>query len=631
MSTSLLVRHPAPSPNESIFGYVLRLSEENGYSSPWGVFKLAGLKQSESIKRNFEFEKLAAIANCTTSKTQGVMYSESVGRPDSSRILDASLHQPADSTATAHFCPQCVAENGFIEFHWSLPLMVACPIHKCLAASHCPQCGKKLTWFRPGLLECTCGANLLDCDQTPVTEREACILNVLRQKALNNYTGMENPVAFPLNDLIALDLATLIRVINSLARHQMETDGCYHATDERQIINTAARVLEDWPKNFVTLLKEVGRNNKNDSTKKKMEQCKRYYRSLLNDSADELRERIDFLLRVIIEVAVDEWGYSDSVQLKRFQDKLPTGVLSVAQLTAGMHDGTRTSARTQTASDLLVSRKAMESLGAASPDAKFIQGYGSNCTKVIDEALAASLLGIDRDMLLALIENQIYEVHHIPSGMSGCHVLDIISFEKKIVALAPLSPISGLDVEMIVSLDTALSWRWDSIKTKVALLQALLAKVLPVIGNLDGTIGGLLMDRSAYHKFIGSVRSNVTASTQSAREAARFLKCDRITIPGLVRLGTLRGSESPMGLRVEADSLEKFKEEFVFLSVIARIAHTNTEKVRRRCNRSGIPVMWPRQADKVCKEPFIRSADVDKLMLAFSKEAPSGLASVKKA
>ena len=202
----------------------------------------------------------------------------------------------------------------------------------------------------------------------------------------------------------------------------------------------------------------------------------------------------------------------------------------MTQFAAGMRDGTRTSTRAQTASGLLVSKKVLESLENASPDADFIPVHGSKFSKIIDETLAASVLGITRDMLLALIENQIYEVHHIPSGMPGCHVLDIVAFEKKILALAPLSPTSGIDVDMSVSLDTALSWRWDSTKAKVTLVQALLAKVLPVVGNLDGTMGGLLMDRFAYHKFIGGVRSNVTISAQSAREAAHFLKGDRILI-----------------------------------------------------------------------------------------------------
>jgi len=44
MSMPLLVRHPAPKPTESLLGYVLRVSEGNGYSSPWSVYRLARLE-----------------------------------------------------------------------------------------------------------------------------------------------------------------------------------------------------------------------------------------------------------------------------------------------------------------------------------------------------------------------------------------------------------------------------------------------------------------------------------------------------------------------------------------------------------------------------------------------------------
>lgn len=44
---TLLVRTPAPQRSESLFGYILRIAEANGYDSPWHVLKHAGLSQGE--------------------------------------------------------------------------------------------------------------------------------------------------------------------------------------------------------------------------------------------------------------------------------------------------------------------------------------------------------------------------------------------------------------------------------------------------------------------------------------------------------------------------------------------------------------------------------------------------------
>ena len=185
MITQLLVRHPAPYPTESVFGYVLRLSEENGYKSPWGLFHLAKMTQSESSKHGFTFEKLAVIANCTTSKLNNILYAAS-GELGRSRNLDEAFLLPGAGAAHRHFCPQCVVEKGFIEAHWGLPLMIGCPVHQCLAVSSCPKCGEPLSWYRQGLLTCkfNCDKDLRDCDQPPMTEVEVNLLDVIRRKVL---------------------------------------------------------------------------------------------------------------------------------------------------------------------------------------------------------------------------------------------------------------------------------------------------------------------------------------------------------------------------------------------------------------------------------------------------------------
>jgi hypothetical protein len=70
MSTPLLVRHPAPYPTESLVGYVLRLAEENGYTSPWSVYNLASLKQNEIRTTGFKLEKLEPVINFIPLKSK---------------------------------------------------------------------------------------------------------------------------------------------------------------------------------------------------------------------------------------------------------------------------------------------------------------------------------------------------------------------------------------------------------------------------------------------------------------------------------------------------------------------------------------------------------------------------------
>ena len=127
MNTRLLPWHPAPHPTESLVGYVLRLSEGNGLLTPWSVYNLAGMKQSEIRTCGIKLEKLAAIVNRSASELDHIGFSAPADQPRWARLLGNSMVPTDLSINVPGLCPRCVAEKGFIEAHWHLTLMVGCP------------------------------------------------------------------------------------------------------------------------------------------------------------------------------------------------------------------------------------------------------------------------------------------------------------------------------------------------------------------------------------------------------------------------------------------------------------------------------------------------------------------------
>ena len=617
MNTQLLVRHPAPYPTESVFGYVLRLSEENGYKSPWGLFHLAKMTQSESSKQGFTFEKLALIANCTTSKLNNILYAAS-GEPGRSRNLDEAFLLPGAGAAHRHFCPQCVVEKGFIEAHWSLPLMIGCPVHQCLAVSSCPKCGEPLSWYRQGLLTCKfkCDKDLRDCEQPPITESEANLLDIIRRKVLGYAASEENPLNLPLNDLMAMDLPTLLLAIKTIAKHRMVTDKCQPTGDQRRIIDDAARVLGDWPRNFVALLREFAAAMRVDGKTKIVAGCKELYRALFSNYINAPRKESDFLLSVLVEYAVNEWEYSDAFHLERFRDRLPTGLLSAAQFAEKILVGRQAVAPSPTTVEIASMGPASEAAQALLPTKPGDEIPVRDSGKPVTDTDAAKLLGLPQDLLQPLIDGGIFKAKRQRSGKRGFDQADIDAFRRRILALAPSVPRSVFTVDSCISLNAALTWRWDSIGTKVQLLQALLEERLKIVGNIDGTMAGLQLDRAAYLEFVANARDRTSGDTLSAKESGKYLGCDRGIIPVLVRLGVLLGSETPAGLRIEKGSLEDFKANYIFLAVVARTLHTNTEGLVPHCSRIGMRVIWPRTGNKTAVQPFIHSKDLKTLKAA---------------
>jgi hypothetical protein len=122
----MLVRTPFHAPTESLLGYALRLSETNGYETPWHILKLAGIEPSAMTNAGFPVAKLAAILGRRPEALRNIAYMMPFGRQTSYVILE---HQLGGSLTTSPFrlqrpalCPECVSDRGYIEAFFDLRL-----------------------------------------------------------------------------------------------------------------------------------------------------------------------------------------------------------------------------------------------------------------------------------------------------------------------------------------------------------------------------------------------------------------------------------------------------------------------------------------------------------------------------
>ena len=71
----MLVRTPAPIATESLLGYVLRVSEINGYETPWNVLDHAGISRREALSPLFPIDRLSKVTGHKLEILQGIAYS----------------------------------------------------------------------------------------------------------------------------------------------------------------------------------------------------------------------------------------------------------------------------------------------------------------------------------------------------------------------------------------------------------------------------------------------------------------------------------------------------------------------------------------------------------------------------
>jgi hypothetical protein len=617
MSSPLLVRHPPPYPTESLVGYVLRLAEENGYTSPWSVYSLAGLKQNEIRTSGFRLEKLAAIINSPASELDSIGFSPPKNRPRWARLLGHSLIPTDLNIVNPGLCPHCAADKGFIEAHWHLTLMVGCSVHECVLALRCPRCGKRVRPFRPGLLECGCGGNLLECKLPSIPKADAALLDIIRRKALGISEDDENPLSLPRDQLIAMNLRSMLVVVRILGKHRLIADGSTSLGDEHQLLSASARVLLDWPKNFIALLLDIGKNlspSENGGVRRQFESI---YCALFKNRAINPREQTDFLRMAFLDFAQNHWGrgYVEPKLLMQARGKVRSRFVTQSEFASrvGIHN--------LTASRLLKEQKIPSWRIQCGKSQRILVDLTHDVIphtcpgKIYRERDAAKRMGVSVSVLRALKESGIFEFNHLLPSKGGYHELDLNSFKNRLLALAPPKEKASNGMNESIALNAVMGGHHDSPKTKVYVVRALLAGSLKIVGNADGTIAGLSIDGDEYRGLVNAARIQAAGDTMPAYKVEEHLLCDSSTVPGLLQMGLLEGHQAPTGLRITNGSVEAFKTKYVSLASIASSIGTSSSRgLMNLCEGHGIKLLLVHRTGQRGQQPFIKISDRGKLL-----------------
>ncbi len=146
-----MLRTLAPYVNESLAGYLLRLSEKNYYQSPNWILQLAGHRTNRQIQLNHYNDKPSLLSQLT-GIDEGLLKSIAFGATKKGNFMSYGICKGA-----TQLCPDCLKESLYSRLLWDSPLSRICPIHRCNLINQCPQCLQLIKWSRPGIANCQCG------------------------------------------------------------------------------------------------------------------------------------------------------------------------------------------------------------------------------------------------------------------------------------------------------------------------------------------------------------------------------------------------------------------------------------------------------------------------------------------
>jgi hypothetical protein len=609
---TLLLCHPQPYPTESYLGYILRLSENNGYTSPLSLYRLAGISKLKR-KTGLDSATLATMTHGSIPDLQAISY-QTAGRYSSRvRLLGHEVNPKHLLFTTAKLCPECVAEKGFIEAHWDLKLMVGCPVHRHLAARVCPHCNKPLRSLRPGLLECGCGGDVSKSDLAPISSDDVSLLALIRSKILGTSLPAVDSLTLPHQELLAMNLRSMLIVIEVLGKHRLLADNRADVKNEYQIIQGAAQVLKEWPINFYALLGDIGSRLPKGTSGGVGRQFKSIYNALFRNPLCSPPEQADFLRSAFLEFTTKHWdkGFATKALMKPLRGKASDRHLTIGEwaVRAGVNRKTALRYLEKNEGQRVLRRFHNGVVRVVADVNDFIPSVTPGEIFTLQEA--AKRLEIPKWMLSSFKISGIYEsFHRGPVGV-GFHERDLDVFRQKLVGLVSMRQQLSVPRDQCVSLRTILSRRSNetSKDDREKLVRLLISKELIAVGNDDGTVGGLLIKSADYRQFREALSEKSSRKYFVQSEAAKLLDCSDRVIDSLMEKGFLRGNKTRRRTEIDKDSVGAFATKYISLNSVAKRRNVSSRTVVRYCEQKQISLLLPEE-DQPKTRSFIRVVDI---------------------
>jgi hypothetical protein len=588
----LLVRTPAPKADESLFGYLVRLTEANGYKDYATLLRLAGASTGtiNAVTHSLQFEGIAGLVGRAPPELEQIAYRTASPRGPRFKLLNHDLgrfHHRLLRLSPAAYCPICLKDSGYVSAFWDLQVAVACPRHGCRPVRRCDACHDHLQWRRPALNRCACEAPLpretaAVTDETLLGLMQAIDARLSSQPVPSIVAGL----GFPMKWFNDAPLASILRTVHLLGRQSLVDQ--QREVEDFAVAEEASRILSGWPHGYRRFLDSV-----------------RDGALQLNPDAAGLSAFQPFYSKLFrirslsdTEMFHEEFKrYCPTVQTAevRIGRRNPVASAAVAPV-AGAVERTYRVGRPRTL--------------------RFGDREGAEAVyqiRRVDPRDAARFLGLPLAVLQELRLREVYRASFPRSVCAGWDVRDIEAFATRARRLLlVLEPPGG-----IVGLGAVMAYRL-TVKEKAEIVAEVLTGQVRVCGFGASSFGDLWVAKKDVDECIGRMR-DLAVPARPMMAAAAMLSLYFTSINAAIAAGLLQSLEIRGRKLVTLESIQEFDRTYVALAKVARELNTTTRRLLRCALSNGIPVIRLKWREDPT-QPIIRRTDQKSLLAAFRRD-----------
>ncbi|MDZ7660926.1 TniQ family protein [Thiohalophilus sp.] len=618
-----LVVTPRPYYAESFNGFLLRTAESNSYGSYGPILEYAGVTEKELRSVQPPFHKLAKVYACEPEALHNLSYfrPEEFSDNKGMGLLGHELLKNHFQIRNPKFCPDCVSETGRVTVYWDLGYTVACPVHGRHPVTRCDKCKKPISWRRPGLLTCRCGADLLT--NQVISESNQSLLafmQVIRSK-LFNLTLNTDPVRaanFPLDEFENMSLRTLLCLVDRIGKQGEKLASNDMAEDQKEYrhVKITSEVFSNWPHNFYDFLEKIGNYQDASSNNEHygfIKQFEHVHNALFKTKLPA--KEIEFIYREFFIFGDKRW--KKATIDKRLREKNPgyeSTLVGIDKASEIMGVQTATVRR-------LVELGVIKAVEVKKGNRKrLLFDVGQDLPKRIDKGVsysarqASKVLKLPVSVLQELRKRSVFKMRYFGDKIQSFHEYDVIAFKRQLEALCDAEYISDEVVDTI-TLDDAMKRKYGSEKYKADIVELFLSGKIRTLGSKDKNIENIEIDTRELNAILKDVKEKGTDSLLVV-DAARKIGCDPTVVPWLVRNDYLKANPAFQHLRIESDSIDHFKSTYLFCNELGKEKRTSSKKIIQFCERHGIEMFRAMRTSSSSSQPFISLSDLKSILPA---------------
>jgi len=603
----LLLRTPKPNALESFRGYLLRLAETNGLSSPSPILKLAGVTEGRMRCAEQPVEVLSLVTGHDIKLLAHLPLVHPV--TNIQQVSGHAVSKGYSIMTKPKICPCCIKEQGYAPAYWDLIAVQGCYKHQHTLVSVCKVCEAELSWNRPGLLTCECGADLSELTGDPMGQEELEFLRIIDAK----FNGLilkdsESITGLPFKHLTEISLSTILAIVHAIGSMDLLIENKVvraMVCTNKDEVKYALEVLKDWPNNFFKFLHRLGEQQARPSLG--LDRQFSFFTQRFFKRGYPIAE-VKFLKEAFVEFGQNHWG--KAFYYSRMQSK-PDGADQPNFV--GIYDLAKQIGHTPSAVRTMIDegRLVTKSLKGSKMEKVIIDLEKSNVKipqdgNTVSVRDAAKYLELPVSVLSRLRALGHYQSDHLTLDKNSYCIEDLSTLKKKILNCQLVK----LPNEQLITIAFIMRKSFRSCTFKTTVIEKILDRSLACFG-CEKDINEIQVRLSDFE----ALASNVLPEDRgwlTIKQTSIELQCDNGIITNMIAAGLIEGQKEKGVQKINTDSVSNFKQRYVTLQQLSSTFKLGVLALNHLCYQQGLALLPVKRNFNVCQN-FIRRSDVHAL------------------